>query len=290
MKKPTIGFIGQGWIGKNYANDFEARGYEVTRYALEEPYAENKDAIASCDIVFVAVPTPTTDKGFDASIVRAVIKNTGSGKTVVIKSTLLPGTTEALQKEFPDRIILCSPEFLREKHAAHDASHPERNLIGIPEETPAHHASAELVLSVCAKAPFAKIMPSRAAELTKYAGNVFLANKVVLANLFYDLSKSIGVEYEMLREALAADPRIGASHLFPVDASGHTDKKGRGAGGDCFIKDMEAFRQLYKKTTDAEGDALLSAIVRKNNALLRESQKDIELLKGVYGDNHDVLS
>ena len=43
MKK--IGFIGQGWIGKNYADDFERRGLEVVRYALEEPYVKNKDKI-----------------------------------------------------------------------------------------------------------------------------------------------------------------------------------------------------------------------------------------------------
>ncbi len=290
MKKPTIGFIGQGWIGKNYANDFEARGYTVVRYALEAPYAQNKEAIATCDIVFVAVPTPTTKDGFDASIVRAVIPLVGTGKIAVVKSTLLPGTTESLQKEFHDRIVLCSPEFLREKHAAHDASHPTRTLIGIPEEDALHQDAAELVLSVCAKAPYTNIMPSRAAELTKYAGNVFLANKVVLANLFYDLAHTLGVDYETVREALASDPRIGASHLFPVDASGHTDKKGRGAGGDCFIKDMEAFRQLYKKTEDTEGDALLSALVRKNNALLTQSEKDVELLERVYGNDHDVLS
>lgn len=289
MKKPTIGFIGQGWIGKNYANDFEARGYTVVRYALEEPYAQNKDAVATCDIVFVAVPTPTNKNGFDASVVRAVLPLVGKGKIAVVKSTLLPGTTETLQKEFRDRIVLCSPEFLREKHAAHDAAHPERNLIGMPEESEAHIAAAELVLSVSAKAPFSKLLPSRAAELTKYAGNVFLLNKVVLVNLFYDLSQTLGVEYETLREALAADPRIGASHLFPIDSSGHTDKKGRGAGGDCFIKDMEAFRQLYKKTADVEGDALLSAMVQKNNALLVKSDKDIELLKGVYGTDYDVL-
>lgn len=289
MKKPTIGFIGQGWIGKNYANDFEARGYKVVRYALEEPYAKNKEAISECDIVFIAVPTPTTQQGFDASIVRAVIAHVGIGKVAVIKSTLLPGTTEMLQKEFPDRFVLCSPEFLREKHAAHDAAHPERNLIGIPEESDIYREAAERVLSVCAKAPFSKVMPARAAELTKYAGNVFLAMKVVFANMLYDLAHALNVDYETLRESLAADPRIGASHLFPIDASGHSDIKGRGAGGDCFIKDLEAFRRLYKETSDKEGAQLLAHLVYKNNALLTASGKDIELLKGVYGDRYDVL-
>jgi UDPglucose 6-dehydrogenase len=154
-----------------------------------------------------------------------------------------------------------------------------------------HTAAAEKVLEVCAKAPFVKVMPSRAAELTKYAGNVFLATKVVFANLLYDLALSLDVDYETLRETLAADPRIGASHLFPVDASGHSNTKGRGAGGDCFIKDLEAFRRLYAAhANDMEGDALLGAFVRKNNALLSASGKDLDLLKGVYGDTYDVLS
>ncbi|MEY3784652.1 MAG: hypothetical protein RLZZ230_974, partial [Candidatus Parcubacteria bacterium] len=50
-----IGFIGQGFIGKSYADDFENRGFEVVRYALEELYINNKELIKDCDIVFVAV-------------------------------------------------------------------------------------------------------------------------------------------------------------------------------------------------------------------------------------------
>ena len=72
--KGKIGFVGQGYIGKNYADDFENRGFEVIRYALEKPYTKNKDRIKDCDIVFIAVPTPTTPRGFDYSIVRSVIK------------------------------------------------------------------------------------------------------------------------------------------------------------------------------------------------------------------------
>ena len=45
MKNKKIGFIGQGWIGKNYSDDFEKRGYEIVRYSLEEPYVKNKEKI-----------------------------------------------------------------------------------------------------------------------------------------------------------------------------------------------------------------------------------------------------
>src|ERR1700733_12742025 len=108
-KKPTIGFIGQGWIGKHYADDFENRGFSVVRYAKEEPYAANKEKIKECDIVFIAVPTPTTPDGFDDSIVRNVISLVKDGTTVVIKSTILPGTTESIQKEHPKKTILHCP-------------------------------------------------------------------------------------------------------------------------------------------------------------------------------------
>ena len=105
MTRERIGCIGQGWIGKNYADDFERRGFAVVRYALEEPYAGNKERIAECDIVFIAVPTPSTPKGFDDSIVRAAIELTRDDATIVIKSTIVPGTTESIQEQFPTRFV-----------------------------------------------------------------------------------------------------------------------------------------------------------------------------------------
>lgn len=291
MSKQSIGFIGQGWIGKNYADDFERRGYDVVRYALEAPYNANKEKIAECNITLIAVPTPTTAKGFDDSIVRGVLSLIGKGKTAVIKSTLLPGTTEALQAAFPDIIVLHSPEFLREKTAAHDAANPDRNIIGIPVDNDRYRAAAEAVLAVLPKAPYNKILSSLGAELVKYAGNVFLALKVVYANMLYDLAEGLATPYEDLKDAVAADPRIGPSHLSPMLASGHTDKTGRGAGGHCFIKDLEAFRRLYDATLqDTKGSLLLADLVRKNNALLTTSGKDIELLEGVYGKGSEFLS
>jgi UDPglucose 6-dehydrogenase len=279
-----IGFIGQGWIGKTYADDFEARGYETVRYGLEPEYAGNKEAVAVCDIVIIAVPTPTTPEGFDASIVEGVLELVGSGKIAVIKSTLLPGTTLALQAKYPDRIILHAPEFLRESNRVHDASHPDRNLIGIPEDSERFQEAAKRVLAVLPAAPYTQVMPATAAELVKYAGNVFLAYKVVFANMLYDLASALNLSYEQVQEAIAADPRIGPSHLSPVDASGHTDTPGRGAGGHCFIKDLEALRLLYaSEVGDTEGNGVFDAVVAKNNQLLKDSGKDLDLLRGVYG-------
>lgn len=273
-----IGFIGQGWIGKHYADDFEARGFKVVRYSLEEPYIKNKKGIASCDIVFIAVPTPTTPGGFDYSAVRAVLPLVGNKKIAVIKSTLLPGTTEHLQKAFSHCSILHSPEFLAEASAAYDAAHPNRNLVGIPTMNASFRAKAKKVLAVLPKAPYQKIMRSRDAEFVKYAGNCFLFTKVVFMNILYDAVLANDAHWETVREALIHDPRIGRSHTDPVS------KGGRGAGGHCFIKDFEAFRSLYQKRAgDRLGDALLAAFVEKNVRLLTASKKDLDLLRGVYG-------
>ncbi len=279
MKKPLTGFVGQGFVGGNYANDFEKRGYQVVRYSLEPKYISNKDKIADCDIVFVCVPTPTTPKGFDDSIVAEGISLVGKGKIAVVKSTLLPGTTKKLQKKFSDRIVLCSPEFLSVVTAAHDAAHPFSNIIGMPKRTPAFKAAAQKVMSTLAKAPFSLTCDSNEAEMIKYAHNANGYFQVILANILYDMANVQKCDWRVIQRAIEADPMISNRYSNPLH------KSGRGAGGHCFIKDFAALRTLYIKLLpkDAEGVAALRALERKNMQLLVDSRKDIEILKGVYG-------
>ncbi|PIP34746.1 hypothetical protein COX68_03650 [Candidatus Falkowbacteria bacterium CG_4_10_14_0_2_um_filter_41_15] len=121
---PLIGFIGQGFIGRNYADDFERRGFDVVRYSMDPEHRNNKDKIADCDIVFIAVPTPTTPSGFNSDIIKEVLALVSPGKSAVIKSTILPGTSEKLQNHYPDRFVFHSPEFLTEAKASFDAANP----------------------------------------------------------------------------------------------------------------------------------------------------------------------
>lgn len=282
----TIGCIGQGFIGKHLADDLTERGYTVVRYALEETYCGNRDAIATCDLVFIAVPTPTTPDGFDASALEAVLPLVRAGATAVIKSTILPGTTRRLQAQFPEIILLHAPEFLREKHAATDTRAPERAIIGMVEDTAEHREAAKQALAVLPPAPHQTICRAEEAELIKYGGNCFLTLKVVYMNLIYDLAQAIGADYEVVASAMAADSRIGTSHMQVVDTSGHPGSvAGRGAGGHCFPKDLAALREVYaaRVPEDDLGLALLQAAERKNQTLLRESGKDLDLLAGIYG-------
>lgn len=273
-----IGFIGQGWIGKNYADDFEKRGFEIVRYGLEKEYVNNKEKITDCDIVFIAVPTPTTPKGFDDSILRKAIKAVGKNKIAVIKSTILPGTTESIQKENPDIYVLHSPEFLTEATAAYDSANPTRNIMGIPIDNELYRKVANVVLDILPKAPYSIVCSAKEAEFTKYGGNCWFYFKVVFMNMLHDLSSEMNCRWHVVRDSMAADPRIGRTHLDPVH------KSGRGAGGHCFIKDFEAFSRLYKEVIGDElGVSALEAIKHKNAKLLIDSGKDMDLFLGVHG-------
>ncbi len=296
-QKPIVGFIGQGFIGKNYADDLETRGYEVIRYALEEPYMANKNRIKECDIVFIAVPTPTIPMGtlrddghpnvrFDDHIVREAVLLPRDGAIVVIKSTLLPGTTASIQAEHPKKIVLHSPEFLTEKNAAHDAAHPTRNIIGIPVESKEYRDAAERVLALLPVAPYSLICSVATAEHIKYFGNSLLFLKIVFANMFYEVAAKNGADWEDIRTAVGMDPRIGPSHLdLHLEGDAPDVMRRRGAGRSCFIKDFGALSELYEKNFPDDKDAIMAfrGFEYKNNEFLREYDRYINLLEGVYG-------
>ena len=294
--KPSLGFIGQGWVGHNLADHFEDRGFSVVRYALDPEFQTNREAIAKCDIVFIAVPTPTTEYGFDHSALDQALTLVGKGKTAVVRSTMLPGTTDSLVTMFPDRFILHVPEFLREATARFDIDNPDRNIVGIPTRFRFDSewvSKADLVLSIMPesshRATYKLICTATEAEMIKHAGNEFLCLKTVFMNLMYDLLQTVGGSWDTVAEAMMADPRIGSSHMFPVHQNGHmgSSDNGRGAGGHCFPKDWSAIRMHYEKVLpkDQAGILMLKAIEVKNIRLLQDSGKDTRILNDIYGEN-----
>ena len=275
--KPLIGFIGQGFIGKNYADDFENRGYQIVRYDIEK-YKDNKEKIKDCDLTLIAVPTPTTPEGFDDSILKEVLGLIGQGKIAVIKSTIQLGTTEKMQALYPDIFVMHSPEFLTEKTAAYDARHPNRNIIGITDLANTKlYQKAELVMSTLPPAPYNLITSCENAEMIKYGGNCWFYFKVVFMNIFYDLIAKHGLDFAVIKEALSADPRIGPTHLSVIHQGG------RGAGGHCFIKDFEAFIEMLEKNKLSEQKEVCAKLRDLNVRYLIESGKNLDLLDSVYG-------
>ena len=281
MTEKKIGFIGQGWIGRNYADNFESRGFEVVRYSKDKEYVGNKDNLNSCRIIFVAVPTPTIDAKFDGSILKDAISVTKPGDTVIIKSTLIPEFTRELLNIYPDRFILISPEFLSESTARYDTDNPSRNIIGVPDINNAEWMEkAKEVMEILPKANVHMFCTYEEASLIKYAGNCFLYVKNMFFNMLYDLVNAYECNWEEVRQGVINDPRIGDAYTNIFH------KEGRGAGGHCLPKDFVAFRKMYFKhvgTDDIDGCNILIQNENKNKKLLKKSKKDINILNEVYG-------
>lgn len=219
----------------------------------------SRDEINQADLIFVCVPTPYDEGsgGFDLSIVREAVGLLAPGKIVVIKSTVLPGTTGALQKEYPQHKFIFNPEFLTELTADQDMRYPDRQIVGYTRES---YSVAGDIMQMLPMAPLERIMPATEAEMVKYFGNTWFATKVVFANQMYDVCKALGIDYDTVRDAASADKRIGRSHLV-VHHKGY-----RGYGGKCLPKDTRA---LIQKARELGVDlGLLERVEEINNRLV----------------------
>lgn len=229
----NIAVIGHGWVGSTVTRWFEAQGRTVIVH--DPPKAMHGD-LEAADVCFVCVPTPFGPNGFDDSYVRTAVGNIpGNNKTVVIKSTVLPGTTRSIQDEYQHHVVMFNPEFLREKYSDKDFASPDRQIIGCAHE---HFYRAEKVMDLLPVAPYRQILGTREAETIKYFSNCYLSMRVTFANQMFDLCNAIGVDYETVKIAAEADARIGRGYL-EVLQDGY-----RGYGGTCFPKDMRALIQL----------------------------------------------
>ena len=282
MQYYKIGFIGQGFVGGNLSDNYEERGYKniMVRYSRDPEYVGNKVAIRECDLVFVAVPTPSTPKGFDSSILYDVIPLTAPGTVVALKSTMPPEVVRELQLFFSDRVIMLCPEFLTEVTAKFDTDHPERNIIGVSDpDSPELVEMATAVLKTLPEAPYKRVCGYEEASLVKYAGNCFFYVKNMFFNVLVDLADQYGADYSVIQEMVGRDSRIHPVHTTPVH------KSGRGAGGHCLIKDFATMRDMV--CNKLEGDEYAKSIMASNElrniSLLVSSGKDLDLLEGVYG-------
>jgi UDPglucose 6-dehydrogenase len=232
---PRIGIIGLGVVGSAVRSYFEAQEH---RPRLYDPYLGlgSRREINEAQVIFVCVPTPYRERGgFDPSAVEEAIALLKPGKIVVIKSTVLPGTTDALQRRHPEQKVLFNPEFLREATAYEDFLRPDRQIVGC---TDLSRPVAGAVMALLPKAPSMRIVAATEAEMAKYVANAFLAIKVSFANEIYDLCTALGINYEAVRPLVAADARIGPSHL-DVFYDGY-----RGYDGKCLPKDVRSLLDL----------------------------------------------
>ena len=240
MKKFKVGVIGNGFVGEAISFAFSTVS-DVYVYDTNPLRSKDKlQYIHTCDFVFICVPTPMFEDGSqDLSYVESAFEKAKNGPVYILKSTVLPGTTEYLNKKYPNFKIIFSPEYLTERTAKLDMLTQSRIILG-----------GELKLTEKAKTLFNQRFKikniiqtdSKTAELTKYMNNTFFATKVSIMNEFKLLCDKIGANWEDALMAFVSDGRIGDSHL---NVPGHDGKLGY--GGTCFPKDVNALLSFSKK-------------------------------------------
>ena len=217
-------------------DDYVERNQKQGRLSFTTDIAQ---AIASADVVFIAVGTPPDEDGSaDLRHVLAVAEQIGRHMTrelvVVTKSTVPVGTaarvSAAVNRHAKLPFHMCSnPEFLKEGAAIDDFMKPDRVVIGV-ETDHARSVMAELY------APFVRtgkpilFMDLPSAEMTKYAANAMLATRISFMNEIANLCEVVGADVDQVRKGIGSDSRIGPAFLFP----------GPGYGGSCFPKDVKA--------------------------------------------------
>jgi len=239
---------------------------------------------ARAEVVFLAVGTPSREDGsIDTSFVEAAARTVGEAmrsakgyRVVVVKSTVVPGTTEtvvrpALEKtsgrEAGRDFGLCmNPEFLREGSAVEDALKPDRIVIGALDKR-----SGDALAKVYAKNRCKKLRTDlRTAEMIKYATNSFLATKVSFANELANLCDAFGgINVDRVVQGMGLDSRINPKFL----------KAGLGFGGSCFPKDVRAI--LAAGRARGYDSSLLQATLDVNDV---QPGRAVALAERVAGD------
>jgi len=260
----TIGIIGLGYVGTPIKDWFEThKECDVVAYDKFKNIGSVEE-VNKADIIFIAVPTPFHEngRGYDDTAIKESLENIQDGKTVVIKSTVVPGSTEKFQKEHPKKTIICNPEFLRAKTAREDFLKPDKQIIGYASDE--GKAAAEVVMKLLPQAPYMRIVRATEAELIKYFTNAYLATRVIFANQIYDLAVALGADYDVIQECVSKDPRIGESHLTVI----HDGV--RGVRGACLPKDLKA---LIQRADEVGAPLDLLKKVDEINERLRKEEK-----------------
>ncbi|RAP50961.1 MAG: UDP-glucose 6-dehydrogenase [Methanosphaera sp. SHI613] len=245
--------------------------------------------LENSDLCFIAVGTPMGEDGSaDLQYVHQVAKEIGQTIThdiiVVDKSTVPVGTANEVKKIILSELdkrnkkynvsVVSNPEFLKEGNAVNDFMRPDRVVVGCDD------VNSEEMMRVLYE-PFTKnhermiVMDVCSAEMTKYASNSMLANRISFMNEMANICDKVGANIDNVRKGMGSDSRIGNSFLYA----------GCGYGGSCFPKDVTA---LIKTAKDNGYDPILLESVEKVN----HSQKYYLLnqIKEVYGNDLNGLT
>ena len=273
-----IGIVGQGFVGNAVYQKFK-KYYDVLTYDINQELCNSDldNLVRKSDYIFVCLPTPMNfDGNCDLNIIESSLLELNTltkfeavgSKTVIIKSTIPPGTTEKFNKQFSHLNIIFNPEFLTERNAVEDYNNQNRIIIG--GERPYSTSVVRIFSKVFPKAHIIKT-DSTHAEMVKYLTNTFLSTKVSFANEIYQICQEVDVDYDKVVEYATLDERLGKSHWMVPGHDGDF-----GFGGHCFPKDLSA---LIKLSEDLNTTNNVLKSVRDTNDEVR-GNRDWEKMKG----------
>ena len=276
----NIGVVGKGFVGSAVAHGFSpAVGYNASVLVYDKDPLKSvntlDEVVNNSEFIFVSVPTPSNKVGsINLDILFACISEIenaikDNNPIVLVRSTVVPGTCEEIQKKFPKLRIVFNPEFLTERSATFDFLSQTRYILGGKESDTSEVAALY-------KDRFGESIAIietnfQTAELIKYVCNIYFATKVSFLNEMKLISDSIDADWEKVIEGFVRDGRVGSSH---TNVPGHDGK--HGFGGSCFPKDIQALINF------AENNNLDLNVVKgawKTNLEVRP-EKDWEKLKG----------
>lgn len=219
-----IQIFGYGFVGQVHAAALSAE-HEVY---ICDPAKKYNERVANPDAIIICASTPEdkTTGACDMSNVIDAISGCPINVPILIKSTISLEGWRELKLSDKNNTISFSPEFLRAESAHKDFQNQEIIYVGGGNEM----FWLKLLFSSLGKQ--VSIKNPESLILTKYFRNSFLATKVAFFNQVFDLCKSTGVNFNVVRYLVTADDRIGASHSYVTDE--------RGFGGHCFPKDVNA--------------------------------------------------
>src|SRR2546427_7891420 len=239
----------------------------------------SEEAVVETDVALICVGTPSRSDGSrDVSAVEHVahgigraLRRRGSAYTVILRSTVLPGTTEGvLVPALSDGAgysldgairVAVNPEFMREGSSLRDFAEPPFILVGCADP-----ATAALVRSLYDEvhAPFVQTAV-RTAEMVKYVSNAFHALKVCFANEIGDVCTTLGVDpHEVIRTFLM-DRKLNVSEAYL--------RPGFAFGGSCLPKDLRAM--IYAGRGADLALPLLSAILPSNQVQISRAVETV---------------
>lgn len=240
LHRMNVGVVGYGFVGQATGKGLATNKnnkifvYDKQRTSL----LTLPEVVKKSEFIFICVPTPMHSdySGMSMAIVDEVAGQIaevakGTDKIVIVKSTVLPGTTAKYTKKYPKVNWAMNPEFLTQNNANKDFLNPTRTVLGTSNKAIGTRL-IKLYKTILPKSQPYHIVDTTQAEIIKYMSNLILASKALLANEFYALSKAVGAGYKEIQKAVEADPRIG-THLGVPGPDGDF-----GFGGACFPKDM----------------------------------------------------